>query len=130
MTPKLRSLLFAFASSVAIAFATLGFAPSASATWDQCPSGWFCVWTDADYQGRFARFQTGSNNLVVPIGGYVFDNKISSARNRTNVRFCLYSGYFYGGNVRSFDPQFTGYYYDNYLDSFNDATSSIKKCAA
>jgi hypothetical protein len=73
-------------------------AAPAEAAWSQCTAGYFCVWTGANGSGSFAKFQVGSADLRDPIGGVVFDNKITSVWNRQGDVFCAWSGYGYTGS--------------------------------
>ncbi|MEV8441860.1 peptidase inhibitor family I36 protein [Actinosynnema sp. NPDC051121] len=92
-----------------------------------CPAGYFCVWEHADGTGHWARFQTGSPDLTVPIGGFVFNDEISSVWNRTSRIWCLYENTNYGGSVlriaANWGPGAIGPRYE-----FNDKVSSLKSC--
>jgi hypothetical protein len=92
-----------------------------------CPAGYFCVWENADGTGHWARFQTGSPDLTVPIGGFVFNDEISSVWNRTSRIWCLYENIDYGGTVlriaAGWGPGAIGPRY-----GFNDKVSSLRAC--
>jgi hypothetical protein len=91
-----------------------------------CPSGYFCVWEHADGTGHWARFQTGSPDLRVPIGGSVFNDKISSVWNRTSRIWCLYENIGYGGAGLRIGVNWRGPLGPGY--NFNDRVSSLKPC--
>lgn len=91
-----------------------------------CPANRFCVWTNATYSGRFAYFSGGSANLANPIGGYVFNNKISSIWNRTSRAWCMYNGADYTG--RSFRQTAGGFRANLAIDGFNDLATSLRPC--
>ncbi|MEU4745342.1 peptidase inhibitor family I36 protein [Actinosynnema sp. NPDC023658] len=92
-----------------------------------CPAGYFCVWEHADGTGHWARFQTGSPDLTVPIGSFVFNDQISSVWNRTSRIWCLYENINHGGAVlriaAGWGPGPIGPRYD-----FNDKVSSLSPC--
>jgi hypothetical protein len=94
---------------------------AASASSSQCPSGYFCVWTDSPYTGRFAYFAYGSNNLNNAIGGYVFAGKITDVWNRTGKPWCLYSEVSYLGRAKWISSGYSGFTFD-----FNDKTWSLR----
>src|SRR4051794_325061 len=57
--------------------------PASAATgWDRCPRGYMCVFENANGGGHYAYFAAGASNLANPIGGFVFNDKISSVWNR------------------------------------------------
>jgi hypothetical protein len=117
----------------AVAGMTFGFAGPASAVESQCPSNWFCVWSDADYQGHFARFQVGASKLNEnAIGGYIFGDEISSVSNKTSAAWCLYRDQHYEGAVRSISRYALSGYHDNWLgdNGFSDNVSSLRPCPA
>jgi hypothetical protein len=91
-----------------------------------CPANRFCVWTNATYTGRFAYFSVGSADLRTPIGGYVFNNRISSLWNRTGQSWCLFDDPGYG------PPRFVqsagGFRANLAIDGFNDKASSLRAC--
>ncbi|MFC5055793.1 peptidase inhibitor family I36 protein [Saccharothrix xinjiangensis] len=92
-----------------------------------CPAGYFCVWEHADGTGHWARFQTGSLDLTVPVGSFVFNDKISSVWNRTSRIWCLYENINRGGAVlriaAGWGPGPIGPRYE-----FNDRVSSLGPC--
>jgi hypothetical protein len=104
----------------AVAMLAAGSSP-ASASSSQCPSGYFCVWTDSPFTGRFAYFAYGSNNLYNAIGGYVFAGKITDVWNRTSRPWCLYSGVSYSGYAKWISSGYEGYTFN-----FNDRTLSLR----
>ena len=114
----------AAAAVVAIAAATIGTAAvqePASASSSQCPNGYFCVWTDSPFTGRFAYFAIGSNDLTRPIGGFVFSKKITDVWNRSGKPWCMYSGASYSGSRRWYNNGYKGYTFD-----FNDQALSLR----
>ncbi|ANZ41729.1 hypothetical protein BBK82_43080 [Lentzea guizhouensis] len=129
----IRSLVIAFGlMMVAVTAPAAGAqAPDSQRTveplaWSQCPDGYFCVWENADGTGRFARFQLGSPNLAVPIGGYVFNDEISAVWNRTNRIWCLYEHAHYGGRLLRIAADWRGPIGPRY--DFNDIVSSLRPC--
>ena len=106
--------------------------PAHAATgYNRCPANRICLFVNANGGGPYASFQTGSADLRNPISGYVFDNKFSSAWNRTGNSFCGYAGYNYTfGNVPNrvflFNPGDRG----NIGAPFNDNISSLMNCRA
>ncbi|PSL47149.1 peptidase inhibitor family I36 [Saccharothrix carnea] len=91
-----------------------------------CPSGYFCVWEHADGTGHWARFRTGSSDLTVPIGGFVFNDEISSVWNRTSRIWCLYENIDYGPPALRIAVNWRGPLGPRY--DFNDKVSSLKPC--
>jgi len=79
------------------------------------------VWENSPFGGHFAYFAHGSSDLRNPIGGFVFDNKITDVWNRTNHRTCLMDGYGYTWDNLSIPVDYKGY-----LFNFNDRTSSLQ----
>jgi len=73
-----RASAFALA---AVAVATLT-APVAAAAESECPRGWSCVWTDSDYSSSFSGRGNANYNEYYGIGGFVFNDSISSIKNR------------------------------------------------
>lgn len=57
-------------------------APLASASESQCPDGFSCVWTDADYQGSYSGRGNANYDEWHAVGGHVFNDSISSLKNR------------------------------------------------
>ncbi|PPF16177.1 MULTISPECIES: peptidase inhibitor family I36 protein [unclassified Rathayibacter] len=84
------SSLLSFASVRSHAFAIITatiagvalMAPTASASESQCPSGYSCVWTDADYQGSYSGRGNANYDEWHALGGRVFNDSISSLKNR------------------------------------------------
>jgi Peptidase inhibitor family I36 len=62
---------------------------SAAPGWDRCPRNRMCVFEHPNGQGRFAYFAEGASDLSRPIGGFVFNDKISSMWNRHRFGFCV-----------------------------------------
>ncbi|WP_433274700.1 peptidase inhibitor family I36 protein [Actinosynnema sp. CS-041913] len=88
----------------AAAHATPLDTPVSVASWEQCLDGYFCVWEYPNGNagvigGHFARFAWGSENLANPIGGFVFNDKISSVWNRTGKVWCTHVDKEYQGRV-------------------------------
>lgn len=67
-----------------------GVAAATVESYGQCPNNYFCVWENNDGSGHFAKFEWGSPDLSKAIGGYVFNDQISSVWNRTGYTWCLY----------------------------------------
>ncbi|MCM6762915.1 peptidase inhibitor family I36 protein [Rathayibacter sp. ZW T2_19] len=65
----------------AVAVATLT-APVAAAAESQCPTGWSCVWTDKDYSSSFSGRGNANYNEYHAPGGFIFNDSISSIKNR------------------------------------------------
>ncbi len=87
---------------VALAIACCALAATstpASASYEQCPDGAFCVWTNPGGDGYFAYFYSGSRNLTWPIGGVVFNDRITTVWNRTGKRWCVWKDIDYKGPV-------------------------------
>lgn len=63
--------------------------------YDRCPDGSFCIFGDANGQGRFAYFSCMSPDLS-RIGSGI-DNMTSSVWNRTSDTWKVYEGYNYSG---------------------------------
>jgi hypothetical protein len=104
----------------------VGIASPATANSADCPSGKFCIWTNDNYEGRIAYFSRGSANLANPIGGYVFNNKVTSIWNRTGSAWCLYDGANYRTGLLR---QSAGGYRSNLaVEGINNKTSSLKSC--
>jgi hypothetical protein len=100
-----------------------GSAQASALDWTQCPVGYLCVWTDANGQGRFAQFRSGSR-FIDEISGYNFDNKISSLKNRTDQYWCVYD------DVNYYNPKLEIWPQENIarLSSvgWNDRISSLR----
>jgi hypothetical protein len=94
----------------------------AQAVASQCPSGYFCVWTDSPFTGRFAYFASGSNNLFNDIGGYEFAGKITDIWNRSGVPWCMYSSTGYNGSRVWYNNGARGF-----TGSFNDRALSLRR---
>ncbi|MFN6501260.1 MAG: peptidase inhibitor family I36 protein [Nostoc sp. DedQUE01] len=104
----------------------VGIASPATANSADCPSGKFCIWTNDKYEGRIAYFSRGSANLANPIGGYVFNNKVTSIWNRTGSAWCLYDGANYR---RLLLRQPAGGYRSNLaVERIDNKTTSLKSC--
>ncbi|NBH12453.1 peptidase inhibitor family I36 protein [Amycolatopsis sp. SID8362] len=95
-------------------------------SFNDCPAGYFCVWENADGTGRRAQFQLGSPNLVAPVGGYIYNDKISSVSNRTSRIWCLYEDSDYQGNSLRIGVGWKGPIGPRY--NFNDKVSSLRAC--
>jgi hypothetical protein len=96
----------------------------AQAAWAQCPEGSFCVWVDANATGKFAYFNDGSSDLRRPIGGYVFDNRITAIWNRSEDQWCVYDNPGYGGRKTGLGIGGRG----NLPATLNDKISSLTEC--
>ncbi|MBO0985263.1 peptidase inhibitor family I36 protein [Rathayibacter sp. SD072] len=65
----------------AVAVATLT-APVATAAESQCPTGFSCVWTDKDYSSSYSGRGNANYNEYYAVGGRIFNDSISSIKNR------------------------------------------------
>jgi hypothetical protein len=61
----------------------------AATAWDRCPANAMCVFEHANGLGHYAYFYSGASNLTIPIGGFVFNDKITSIWNRHPYGFCV-----------------------------------------
>lgn len=104
----------------------VGIVSPATANSADCPSGRFCIWTNTNYNGSFAYFAFGSANLANPIGGYVFNNRVTSIWNRTGRAWCLYDGANYRGQLLR--ESAGGYRANLTVERINDRTSSLRAC--
>ncbi|SMH45853.1 Peptidase inhibitor family I36 [Rathayibacter oskolensis] len=68
-------------SAAALATSAL-IAPTASAAESQCPTGFSCVWTDANYSSSYSGRGNANYTEWYAVGGYVFNDTISSLKNR------------------------------------------------
>lgn len=75
---RASALLLSAAALVAGAVA----APAASAAESQCPTGYSCVWTDANYTSSYSGRGNADYTEWYATGGYVFNDSISSLKNR------------------------------------------------
>ena len=116
------TLLLALTSLVT----AVGIASPATANSADCPSGKFCIWTNSTYNGSFAYFAKGSANLANPIGGYVFNNKVTSIWNRTGSAWCLYDGANY--KTLLLRQSAGGYRANLAIERIDNKTSSLKSC--
>jgi hypothetical protein len=92
--PLLISLRLAAALFLSIVLGIATSSPASAATgWDRCPRGYLCVFEDANGLGHYAYFAGGASNLANPIGGFVFNDKISSVWNNTTQPdgWCFYT---------------------------------------
>lgn len=69
---------------------TLVVTPTASASYSQCPAGYFCMWENSSYTGMFY----ASPGSVSNVGG--FNDKATSFWNRTNTWVTAYANSNYG----------------------------------
>lgn len=101
----------------------------AATSFAQCPSGRFCVWTNADGTGYFAKFEWGSPDLANPIGGHVFNDEISSVWNRTGYKWCLYEhkDWSPSGRIMGIGDYMGTVGGPRY--SFDNLTSSLRACS-
>lgn len=85
--PLLRTAVVATAALVALVASPQ---PAKAATgWDRCPANTMCVFEHANGQGHYAYFSSGASNLANPIGGFVFNDRITSIWNRHPYGFCV-----------------------------------------
>ena len=117
LTKRLMAVTLALTATVAGLTSTGSPAAAASSS---CDAGWFCVWTDSPYSGKFAEFQKGSNNLYDPFGG-VLAGRITDVWNRTGKPWCMYSSVSYLGSGAWFRSGYNGY-----TGSFNDRALSLR----
>lgn len=89
---KLRgSVVTVGLTAAALAGGLLSASPAMAATgYDRCPVSRFCIFEHADGQGKYAYFNGDHDNLVNPIGGFVFNDTASSVWNRTKYGFCMW----------------------------------------
>jgi hypothetical protein len=122
MAGKVNRLVKSVSAAILATLAALTVTVSpASASSSQCPNGYFCVWTDSPYTGKFAYFSYGSNNLYSAIGGYVFAGRVTDVWNRTNRPWCLYTGVSYTGSGKWISSGYEGYTFN-----FNDRSLSLR----
>lgn len=57
-------------------------APAAPAAESQCPTGYSCVWTDANYSSSYSGRGNADYTEWHAVGGFVFNDTISSLKNR------------------------------------------------
>lgn len=89
-----------------------------------CRQGEFCLWDDADYQGRFGFFTSQVANLRQ--NG--LNDNVSSVINKTDHSWCLYRDADFSGEYRVIRP---GQWVPNLRNStwgFNDMASSARPC--
>ena len=123
MLGRVRQLMIASVLVALLAGGTIfAAADKADASASQCPSGYFCVWEHSPFGGHFAYFSKGSFDLDNPIGGFVFNNKITDVWNRTGTDWCLNDGKNGIGPHKEISSGYQGYTLE-----FNDRTSSINK---
>lgn len=91
-----------------------------AASFGDCPDGWVCLWTDANYSGRMLQFQDRGNwqNLTA----WSFNDETSSWRNRTNDDAKLAQHLEGGGNQVCMQPNSS----NSMLTGFNDEATSIR----
>ena len=117
----------------AVAVATLS-APPASAAESECPSGWSCVWTDKDYSSSFSGRGNSNYNEYHGVGGFVFNDSISSLKNRFSGDKRWYQDIDRGGavlkirqgeKVSNLQNRSTGLWFHS---DWNDFISSVDSC--
>ncbi|QHC65955.1 peptidase inhibitor family I36 protein [Rathayibacter oskolensis] len=77
--PRRASALLLAASALATSALV---APAASASESQCPTGFSCVWTDSNYSSNYSGRGNADYTEWYSVGGYVFNDTISSLKNR------------------------------------------------
>lgn len=105
MTSLRRSLLIPLLVISALIPLNLSSARNAEAAtgWDRCPRGYLCVFENPNGEGHFAYFYKGAIDLTKPIGGFVFNDRISSVWSRTQTPdgWCFYRDTNYGSPLFS-----------------------------
>ncbi|MFE3631364.1 FG-GAP-like repeat-containing protein [Streptomyces goshikiensis] len=77
-------------SGLGLAATTATPAQAAPAKYEDCPTGYFCAWTNDNATGPMLKVKTDQPTLGA------FDNKIRATSNRTDKIVCLYSEPNYG----------------------------------
>lgn len=91
-----------------------------------CTPGYFCVFEHANGTGEWFRdYQTPYPNLLSPIGGFVYDKKISAVYNRSNRHWCINDGTNHTGDSGVIPPGFGGSLVDV---GWNDRIRSFELC--
>ena len=96
---------------------------AADTGWLRCPTGTFCVFESPNGTGHYAYFEHGWQNFANPIGGFVFNDRISAVWNRAYSNFCVYEHSYYNGGARLFSP---GGEPTNLSGFWNDRISSTR----
>jgi hypothetical protein len=91
-----------------------------AASFSDCPDGWVCLWTDANYSGRMLQFQ--DRGLWQNLTAWSFNDETSSWRNRTNDDAKLAQHLDGGGNQVCMQPNSS----NSMLTGFNDEATSIR----
>ncbi|NQX10026.1 peptidase inhibitor family I36 protein [Microbacteriaceae bacterium VKM Ac-2855] len=121
----------AFAATAAVGIGVAVAAPTASASTQQCPVGWTCVWTDWKATGSFEGHGRGNYNQYYYPGGQVFNDSITSIFNRYTTNRSWYEDINQTGvSIRlspgAFVEDLTPYQSSRwYHPSWNDFISSI-----
>ncbi|PSK64009.1 hypothetical protein B0E53_04029 [Micromonospora sp. MH33] len=96
----------------------------ASAAQSDCPSNEFCLWKDINFTGSRTVLD-GSYFPWLEIQGD-WNDKASSAYNRSGNTWCLYEHSNFGGRRLVFPPNSQIHDFRNY--GWNDIASSAQKC--
>ncbi|SFJ01300.1 peptidase inhibitor family I36 protein [Amycolatopsis sacchari] len=100
ITTRTRRMASAGIALATAAAATVAMATPASASYDQCPDGWFCMWENNAYTGYFY----GLLNADSPNFGNDFNDKMTSYWNRSPDRWLVFSDSSYGGVCMTIEP--------------------------
>jgi hypothetical protein len=117
-----KAAVAALATAVSLIIPLSAASPASAAVQD-CPSGYFCLWWDADFSG--AMLAPSANGTAWPdFGTRSFNDVASSGRNNTGVGWCVYQDINYQGSVVYFPPntQVSNFGW------FNDMASSARVC--
>ncbi|NBH05117.1 peptidase inhibitor family I36 protein [Amycolatopsis sp. SID8362] len=107
---------------LAAATTAVSAAPGYAATgYDRCPSGYFCLFADANGGGTIAYFHFGSPDLRQQH----IDNAATSVWNRSSDAFALCDSYNYAGQITDVFPGARS----NLDASENNRASSVNKGA-
>lgn len=86
----IRTRATALALAATALLSTAAVAPAASAADSQCSYGYSCVWTDSNYTGSFSWRGNANYTEWHAVGGYIFNDSISSIWNRNQSRKLFY----------------------------------------
>ncbi|MEV4641253.1 peptidase inhibitor family I36 protein [Actinoplanes sp. NPDC049548] len=100
-----RKKMAALAGIAALAAAVAAVPGVASADENACPSGFFCLWTDADYQGSIIMYAVGMEQALLDPP---FHDAATSYRNNTNADFQIWEHAGYQGAYATVHPNAHG----------------------
>ncbi|MEO3775891.1 peptidase inhibitor family I36 protein [Micromonospora sp. B11E3] len=124
---RMRTLL-ATALTVGLAglLAPLVSPSPASAAWSDCPSGQFCIFDNIYFGGAYFTPWWSSPSQLNNFSYANFNDRASSAVNKTGYRWCLYEHAYKGGNYLVFPPNTQISDFRPY--GWNDRASSTAIC--